>query len=121
MTDRPEPEVPWIETPEGGLFFVNAVLAGPPLLALFPLALGKLLRLLGIVEGPSVLLDTIPTVAAHVAPWAGWVALVPLVTTAKNLAVARRPVVRLTLVFFLLLHVGVLVYTIFRLVGQEPA
>lgn len=107
-------EAPWIESREGMSFFVNAVLAAPALMVLFPLVLGGALRLVGLLEGPSVVFDTIPRVAAYVAPAVGWLAVVPLVTTGLNLRIATRRWVRALLILFLVLHLGVMGYTVFR-------
>ena len=47
MPDRPEASTePWIETPQGGLFFINALLVAPELVVLFPLSLQLLVGLL---------------------------------------------------------------------------
>lgn len=81
----PPRDTPWIETRPGGLFFVNAVLVSPELVVLFPLVVGIVLRTLGLLEGPSRFIDTIPRVAAYVLPWIGWIFVVPLWTTMKNL------------------------------------
>ncbi|MDX1567052.1 MAG: hypothetical protein R3223_04575 [Longimicrobiales bacterium] len=83
--DLPDRGTPWVETRAGGLFFINAVLVAPELIVLIPLILGAILRGLGLLEGPSRFIDTIPRVAAYVLPWVGWVLVVPLWTTLKNL------------------------------------
>lgn len=111
----PPRETPWIETRAGGLFFVNAVLVSPELVVLFPLAVGTVLRFLGLLEGPSRFIDTIPAVAAYVLPWIGWVFVVPLWTTMKNLRMegvgtwARRALYGMAA-----LHVLFLAYTAWR-------
>lgn len=116
---RAEPEIdpgsadsPWIESREGMLFFLNAVLVAPELMVLFPLAVRSLLSALGRPDRPSPILDTIPAVAAHVLPWVGWLLVVPLATAAWNLRVATRAVPRLALAGFLLVHLLFLAYTV---------
>ncbi len=100
-----------METPAGGLFFLNAVLVAPIGVVLFPLLLGWLLRGIGVVQGVSPLLDPVPAVAAYWGPWIGWLAAVPLALTIKNLTMVDRPGPRAWLVVFLLAHVGVLCWT----------
>lgn len=115
----PHPEVDlepdrgeWIESREGLLFFTNAVLVAPELFVLIPLALRAVLDPLMLHGRPSVMLDTIPAVAAHVLPVVGWLLVVPLGLTAYNLGVARRRWPRAALKVFLVLHIGFLAYTI---------
>lgn len=115
--DRPDEGTPWVETPAGTLFFLNAVLVTPVAMVLFPLAVGAALRALGLLEGPSPLWDPIPAVAAHVGPWVGWLAAVPLALTARNLAIVDRPGPRAALVVFLLAHLGVLCWTAAQWIG----
>lgn len=93
---------------------MNALLVAPHLMVLFPLVLGVLLRGLGVVRGPSEILDTMPRVAQHVLPWVGWLLVVPIWTTVKNLRMAERRGVRSALVVFLLLHLSFLGYTVVR-------
>jgi len=109
-------DAPWIESPSGELFFLNAVLVSPAAVALLPLGLRSLLRALGAsASGPY--LETVPAVAAYVAPWVGWLALLPLATTVKNLRMERRPAPRVALGAFLVVHLGVLAYTFGRWLG----
>lgn len=110
-------DVPWVETPAGGLFFLNAVLVAPVGLILLPLFMGWLLRAIGLLEGPSPLLDPVPAVAAHVGPWIGWLAAVPLALTVRNLTMVDRRDARIALVLFLLAHVGVLCWTAVQWIG----
>lgn len=106
-----DPDTPWVETPAGSLFFLNAVLVAPVAMTLFPLAVGWTLRALGLLEGPSPLWDPVPAVAAHVGRWVGWLAAVPLALTLRNLAMVERRGPRVALMTFLVAHVGVLCWT----------
>lgn len=99
---------PFVETRAGGWFFVNAVLAGPTLLVLFPAAVRGLLRGIGAIGGPSRLLDPVPDLAARLGPYAGWLAVVPLITTLVNLRMALPAAARWTLRAFAVVHLGVL-------------
>lgn len=110
-------EQPWIETRAGGLFFVNALLAAPALMVLYPVALRGLLRLFAGLERPVPVLDTVPLVAAYVAPIVGWLAIPAALLTAWNLRIVDRGWARGLLIVFLLLHVGVLAYTVTRWTG----
>lgn len=103
---------PWIETRQGGLFFVNAVLVAPELVVLFPLTLQLLVGLLAPERNPSPFLDTIPFVASKSIPYLGWLLVIPIWTTLKNLRIESLPLPRLALVFFLLLHLSFLGYTV---------
>lgn len=115
MVDLPERETPWIETRAGGLFFVNAVLVAPELIVLIPLGAGAVLRGLGLLEGPSRFIDTIPQVAAYVLPWTGWVLVVPLWTTLRNLRMdGVGPRARRALSAMAGLHLLFLAYTVWR-------
>lgn len=108
------PHEPWVETRAGGLFFVNALLAAPALMVLYPIALRALLHAITGFDRPSPLLDTVPLVAAHVAPVIGWLALPAAALTIWNLRITDRPWARVALRVFLVLHIGVLVYTAAR-------
>lgn len=104
---------PWVETRAGGLFFVNAVLVAPELIVVAPLLAGAVLRGLGLLQGPSRFIDTIPQVAAYVLPWTGWVLVIPLWTTIRNLrmeGVGRWA--RWVLYGMAGLHVAFLAYTV---------
>lgn len=108
---------PWIETPAGGLFFVNALLVAPLGTTLVPLALGAILRGVGLVHGPSPVLDTIPTVAAWAAPRIGWLAAPAAWLTIRNLRMVERPGPRRWLLLFLAGHVFVLGWTVAAWLG----
>ena len=115
MVDLPARETPWVETRAGGLFFVNAVLVAPELIVLIPLGAGAVLRGLGLLEGPSRFIDTIPRVAAYVLPWTGWVLVVPLWTTLRNLRMKGvGPRARRALSAMAGLHLLFLAYTVWR-------
>lgn len=105
---------PWVETRAGGLFFINALLAAPALMVLYPIALRAVLHALTGFDRPSPLLDTVPLVAAHVAPVVGWLALPAAALSIWNLRITDRRWARVALRAFLVLHVGVLVYTVAR-------
>jgi hypothetical protein len=103
---------PWIETREGGWFFLNAVLVAPELVVLFPLAAGAVVSFLAPGREPSPFLDTIPFVASKAIPILGWLLIVPILTTVKALRLTTRRAPRLALSVFLLLHLSFLVYTV---------
>lgn len=107
----PEPE-PWIETREGGWFFVNALLVAPELVVLFPLAVGALVSALAPGREPSPFLDTIPFVASRALPYVGWLLAIPIWTTLRNLRMAKVRAARVALGGFLLIHVAFLSYTV---------
>jgi len=121
--DRTPPELPpssdepWIETRAGGMFFVNAVLAAPALMALYPWTIRWVLRTAGVLNRPSKVLDPVPAVANHVIPILGWLAIPAAWLVIRNLRVARRPWARRALWVFLAVHVGTVVYTVMRVVG----
>lgn len=110
-------EEPWIETPRGGLFFVNALLVAPELIVLFPLSLQLLTGIMAPERPPSPYLDTIPFVASRAIPFLGWLLVIPIWTTVKNLRVEEGTLPRLALVFFLILHLAFLAYTVWRWIG----
>lgn len=110
-------ESPWIESRAGGLFFVNALLAAPALMAVYPLVVRALLETLAGFDRPSPILDTVPLVAAYVAPWVGWVALPAAALVLRNLGMTDRPWARGFLWAFLGIHVTVLAYTLARWIG----
>jgi len=103
---------PWVETREGGLFFVNFILAIPELVVLFPLVMKGLLGSLGLVEGSSVYLDTFPTLAAHALPWAGWLLVVPTWTTIRNLRMEVPRAAGIALWLLLGVHLAYLAWTV---------
>lgn len=103
---------PWIETRQGGLFFVNALLVAPELVVLFPLTLQLLAGLMAPDRDPSPFLDTIPFVASKSVPYLGWLLVIPIWTTIRNLRIESLLIPRLALGLFLLLHISFLGYTI---------
>jgi hypothetical protein len=112
----PRPDEPWIESREGMLFFVNALFVIPEYCVLFPLGLRTLLRSLGLASGPSVFLDTLPTLATHCLPYVGWFLVVPIVLIFKTFSVEgsgeRSRWRRGALSLFLVSHLGFLGYTL---------
>jgi hypothetical protein len=104
-----EPE-PFVETRAGGLFFLNAVLAGPALLVVWPALLRGVLRGMGALAGPSPLLDPVPELAERVGPYVAWLSVVPLATTVYNLRMPLPSAARWTLRAFAALHMGVLAW-----------
>lgn len=110
-------EVPWVETRAGGLFFVNAVLAAPVLMALYPWALRWALRAAGVLDRPSRILDPVPAVADHFIPVLGWLAVPAAWLVVKNLRVVDRPWARRALWVFLAVHAGTVAYTVARVMG----
>jgi len=108
---------PWVETPQGGWFFVNAVLVAPELVVLFPLLAGSLVSLLAPGRDPSPFLDTIPFVASKAIPLLGWLLVIPIWTTVRNLRMDGLRLPRIALGFFLILHLCFLGYTVWSWVG----
>lgn len=108
---------PWIETRQGGWFFVNALLVAPELVVLFPLALGALLSLLAPGRGQSPFIDTIPFVASKSIPFLGWVLVIPIWTTIRNFRIESLRLPRFFLGVFLLIHLSFLGYTVWSWVG----
>lgn len=113
----PPRQEPWIETRRGGLFFVNALFVAPEFVVLFPLTLGAIVSLLAPERPPSPFLDTIPFVASKSLPFLGWLTLIPIWTTIRNLRIETLMLPRVALVFFLFLHLSFLSYTIWSWVG----
>lgn len=114
--DLPPPE-PWIETPAGGLFFVNALLVAPAAMALLPWLLGAIARAAGVVRGASPVLDTIPTMAWYFLPRLGWLALPAAWLAWKGLRTVARPGPRRWLLLFLVVHLATAGLTLARWVG----
>jgi hypothetical protein len=114
ISERTEP---WIETRQGGLFFVNALLAAPALVVLFPLTVGALVSALAPDRPLSPFLDTIPFVASNFLPYLGWFLVIPIWTTIRNLRIETLGLPRAALGFFLVLHLSFLGYTILSWVG----
>jgi len=113
----PASEAPWVETRAGGLFFVNAVLAAPALMALYPWTIRWVLRATGILDRPSRVLDPVPAVADHVIPVLGWLAIPAAWLVLRNLRIVDRRWPRRALWAFLVLHVGTLGYTLVRVLS----
>jgi hypothetical protein len=111
---RPEP---WIETTQGGWFFVNALLVAPELVVLFPLAAGWIVSLLAPGREPSPFLDTIPFLASKALPFLGWFLVVPIWTTVRNLRMGGLLLPRIVLGIFLALHLSFLAYTVTSWIG----
>lgn len=103
----------WIETPRGGLFFVNSLFLFPYLMVLVPLLTRLFVR--GVVGGlpaESTIVDTFPLMAGYLAPRYGWLAVVPLVLVVKNLKMETKALPRAVLLGLLLLHAAVLLWTV---------
>lgn len=115
LPDRESP--PWVETRPGAVFFLNALLAAPVVMAVYPWMLRWALRAAGVLDRPSRILDPVPAVAAHVAPVVGWLALPALAFALYGLRIADRRWARVLLAAFALAHLGTLVYTVSRWVG----
>lgn len=103
---------PWIETRQGGWFFVNLLLATPALVVLFPLTTGMIVSLMAPGRDPSPFLDTIPFIASKALPYLGWLLVIPIWTTIRNLRMEGPTIPRVVLVGILLLHLGFLGYTV---------
>jgi hypothetical protein len=103
---------PWVETREGGWFFVNALLVSPALVVLFPLAAGLLVDALAPGREPSPFLDTIPFVASKAVPILGWLLVIPIWATVKALGMKQPSMARVALGFFLLVHLSFLGYAV---------
>jgi hypothetical protein len=110
-------QIPWIETRQGGWFFANAVMVAPELVVLVPLTLGLVMGLLVPDRGSSPFIDTIPFVASRSLPVIGWLLVIPIWTTIKNLRMEGPLLSRIALVAFLLLHLSFLAYTVMSWVG----
>ena len=108
---------PWIETPQGGWFFVNALLVAPEMVVLVPLAAGLLVSFLAPGREMSPFLDTIPIVASKAIPFLGWFLVVPIWTTVRNLRMAGLLLPRIALGIFLAIHLSFLGYTVWSWVG----
>ena len=110
-------DTPWIETRAGGWFFVNAVLAAPALMAVYPWVIRWALRAAGILDRPSRILDPVPAVADHFIPVLGWLSIPAAWLVIRNLRMVERPWARRALWLFLATHLGTLVYTVTRFMG----
>ena len=103
---------PWVETRAGGVFFINALLAAPLMMTLYPWTLRWMLRAAGLLDRPSRILDPVPAVAAHFAPVVGLLALPALAFTLHGLRIVDRRWARVLLGIFAIGHVGTLIYTV---------
>ncbi len=109
---------PWIETPQGGWFFVNALLVAPELTVLLPLAAGLLVSLLVPDREPSPFLDTIPFVASKAIPFLGMAPGDSHLDHRPEPSNGRASILpRVVLGGFLLLHLSFLGYTVWSWVG----
>ena len=110
----PSGGTPWVETREGGLFFVNALLAAPMLMTLYPVTLRWLLRVTGVLDRPSRVLDPVPAVAAHFLPVVGWFAVPALVFAARTFlrTAPDRRWARRALALFAVVHLGTVAWTV---------
>lgn len=113
MTEA-ESSTPWVETRAGGLFFVNALLVAPMFMVLYPWTLRWLLRITGVMNRPSRILDPVPAVADYVIPVLGWLAIPAAWLVWKNLGIIDRVWARRALWVFLITHCGTVVYTVTR-------
>lgn len=105
---------PWIETRQGGWFFVNALLVAPEAVVLFPLLVGKFVSFISPDRELSPFLDTIPFLAEMALPFLGWLMVIPIWTSIHNLRMDGLRFPKVVLVGFLLLHLSFLGYTISR-------
>jgi hypothetical protein len=105
---------PWIESRQGGWFFVNALLVSPELVVLFPLLVGRFVSFVSPDRELSPFLDTIPFLAGKSLPFLGWLLIVPIWTTLKNLRMEGLRFPKVVLVVFLFLHLSFLAYTVSR-------
>ena len=87
------------------------------LVVLVPLILGGLLSLLAPEREPSPFLDTIPFVASKTIPILGWLLLIPIWTTIRNLRMDGLRFPKFVLSFFLLVHLAFLGYAVMSWVG----
>jgi len=99
------------------MFFVNAVLAAPVLMTLYPWTIRWILRTTGLLNRPSKVLDPVPAVANHIIPVLGWLAIPAAWLVIRNLRIAERVWARRALWLFLAVHVGTVAYTVMRVVG----
>lgn len=110
--ERMVADEPWIETKEGGLFFVNALFVVPAFCVLVPLSVRTVLTLIGGPRGDSPILDTMPTLAALVLPYVGWLLVLPVATTLMNLHREKGLPPRIALLLFLIIHLSFFVWSL---------
>jgi hypothetical protein len=103
---------PWIETREGGLFFVNALLIFPHVMVSVPLLTRIFVRSRGGLQGEAVIVDTFPLLAEHLLPRLGWLLVVPIGLILLNLTWEAKPWPRRALGAFLALHLAALAWTV---------
>ncbi|TVR63224.1 MAG: hypothetical protein EA422_09895 [Gemmatimonadales bacterium] len=114
LEDRGEP---WIETRRGGLFFVNSVLIFPHIMLLVPLLTRIPVRARGGLRGEQVIVDTFPMLAEYLLPRMGWLLVIPIALVLINLREERSLLPRVGLVFFLVLHLAALGWTVATWLG----
>ncbi len=103
---------PFVETPEGELFFRNLLMATPALIVMVPLVMKFVVTTLGFLSGPSRVFDTLPIVAGYALPYVGWVLLLAIPPVLRNIAMPVSPKIRGLLVAFLFIHIGVVIATV---------
>jgi hypothetical protein len=109
---------PWIETREGGFFFVNALLIFPYVMLLVPLLTRVFVRgVLGGLPRESTIVDTFPMMAEHLLPRTGWLVVLPAGLVVWNLRIETRPLPRATLWLFLAVHLAFLAWTVTGWIG----
>lgn len=115
-----EATTPWIETRRGTLFFVNSLFVAPASIILFSLGVGALLRTLDASPFLVQAFAVFPTLARYVVPVAGWLLLIPIWSTLRNLATMRERPARIALLVYLSVHLGFLAYAVwFWVTGQS--
>lgn len=119
----------WVETPSGGLFFINSLLVFPYVMVLVPLLTRLFVRgVMGGLEAQSTIVDTFPLLAGYLAPRYGWLAVGPIALVVRNLRMETRTLPRMILLGFLVVHLLVLGWTLtgwmglhaFELPGGPP-
>jgi len=116
---EPESTTPWVETREGMLFFLHAVLVSPQFVVLFPLALILVLEPIGAPRSLLETLATIPILAGFALPFTGWLFAVPAWFALKARRETAPPLARHALMVFAVLHLGFVAYAAwFWLTGQ---
>jgi len=108
---------PWIETRGGGLFFINAVLIFPHIMVLVPLLTRIAVRARGGLRGEQIIVDTFPLLAEYLLPRMGWLLVLPIALVLLNLRVEKASLPRAGLIFFLVLHLAALGWTVATWLG----
>ncbi len=106
------PDDRWIETREGGLFFVNALLIFPHIMVAVPLLTRMFVRWRGGLQGEAVIVDTFPLLAEHLLPRMGWLLVIPIALIVMNVRWETRTGPRLALGLFFALHLAALGWTV---------